>query len=320
MEQKIQIQFHGVQESWIDKLQSVIISLIYGLVRLTPPLDFRRMYRIIVTENFSETLNDLSELKQTGNKISYTNEEYAVAVAKIVLLPVADGIEIVPVFASQYLSALISEDINSDNFRYTLHLMHHEFCHVHDENKKIDALRDVILKQSYKGKESFLFPLAESCWAEYIANFMSANTAMDSNIFDTTNSLNEAILRTKNRITEKIDHYRYNADLQHLLEVFERDGKFLIKAAAYTLGYLDGLNTNLETINKTTATTLNGSYFEKIWKRLHIVLTEMRERYQEDWNGIQFYQELADIVDEYYKTMGFVLSTVEDDQTYVSIP
>jgi hypothetical protein len=32
----------------------------------------------------------------------------------------------------------------------------------------------------YKGIDSIIFPVAETCWSEYIANYISSNSAIDT--------------------------------------------------------------------------------------------------------------------------------------------
>jgi hypothetical protein len=323
MEANLQVQCQGVQEELAIKIGNAISELLHALSGLDVPLDFRRMHRIIVTADFPQTLAQLSESTASGNSIEHTNENYAVAVAKVVLLPKNDDIEIVPVFNAHYASELVLEEGSeeaSSNFRYVLHLMHHEFCHVHDDNKKIDSLNGAVLKHKHEGKDSFLFPLAEVCWAEYIANYMSSSTATDNNIADITTSFADAIERAKSEIDAEIGLYRGHADLDHLMSTFKRHGEFLIKCASYTLGYMDGLNASLGELSQEAHDALNGSYFETIWVRISEALSTMREKYPNEWSGLDAYDALVNVMDLYYQEMGFYLSTTEGGGVYVSIP
>ncbi len=323
MEANLQVQCQGVQEELAIKIGNAISELLHALSGLAEPLDFRRMHRIIVTADFSQTLAQLSESSASGNSIDHTNEEYAVAVAKVILLPRDDGIEIVPVFNAQFVSKLVlneESEKSSSNFQYVLHLMHHEFCHVHDDNKKIDALKGVMLKHTHEGKDSLLFPLAEVCWAEYIANYMSSSTATDNNIEDIASSFKDAIERTKGEIDAEIELYRRHANLDHLMNIFQRHGGFLIKCASYTLGYIDGLNVSIGELSHEAHDVLKGSYFERTWMRLSEALSKMREKYPNEWSGLDAYDALVDVMDSYYQEMGFYLSTTEGEGVYVSIP
>jgi len=281
------------------------------------------MHRIIVTTDFAGELAELSKHTVSGIQISHTNEDYAIAVAKVVLIPAGDGFEIIPILNAQYAAALVPEDsegYNADNFYYILHLLHHELCHVHDDNKKIDALHDVMFHHEYKGKDMFIRPLSEICWAEYIANFLSAKTATESNLKHICASFADAVQRTKTEIDNEILSYRYHADLNKLMAIFNRHGGFLVKTAAYSMGYMDGLGVALKEMSFETAQAVSGSYFESTWKNLHIALKKMRGEYPEGWRALSIYDQLSDVLEKYYDNMGLILSTTEDGEAYVDVP
>ena len=150
------------------------------------------------------------------------------------VLPFADEFEIVPVIdAATVAPLLLTEgEENKDLVDATLHYLHHEFCHVHDNNKKIEALDNVILRQAYTGKDMFVGPLTEAVWSEYFANRMSSGSAPKGVICDTATSFKDALFRTKALIDQEILSYRYHADLQNSLALFQRHGEFLVKMAA----------------------------------------------------------------------------------------
>ncbi|MCA1636461.1 MAG: hypothetical protein LC802_22925, partial [Acidobacteria bacterium] len=241
MESNVQITLKGMHEEFANEIGNAVA----GIVRaLTEHLDFRRMRRIIITTDFAGELEELSRQTASGSPITHTNEEYAVAVAKVMLLPHGDEIEIVPVINANIAAALVAQDPDNNDeerFNNVVHYLHHEFCHVHDDNKKIDALYAVMLRHSYGGKDIFTRPLAEVCWSEYLANRLSSATATEGVISDMTMSFKEALVRTKPVIDKEILSYRYHYDLDRLMGVFQRHGEFLVKTAAYTLGYVDGL-------------------------------------------------------------------------------
>ena len=281
------------------------------------------MHRIILPADFSGELTALSHETESGSPITHTNEEYAIAVAKVLLLPCDSDYEMVLVINANfaaYLAPKNKEGYKTQEFLTALHLLHHELCHVHDNNKQIDAFNGIMLRHIYKGKDLHIRPLAELCWAEYIANFLSSTTAKEHWIEIMTESLSDAIKRTKQKIDSKILEYRTHSDLDKLLGEFHRHGGYLLRVAAHTLGYMDGLNEPLEKLSERAVESLSGSYFESTWESIQVSLRQMRLSYPDGWAGIDIFDILADAIENYFGEMGFYLSSTEDGRTYVDIP
>jgi hypothetical protein len=290
------------------------------------------MHRIVVAADFAGELAELSAATASGNPITHTNEEYAIAMAKVLLLPRGEDYEIVPVLGAKYALALLASDdmegtdeaaefSPSELRNIVLHSLHHEICHVHDYNKQIDAFGTLMLSPYYSGKDVYIRPLAEACWAEYITDFMSSSTTDAVWLRGMTESLGDAIVRTKPQLNSEILAYRVrDIDLQQPLDWFQSHGVFLPKSASYVLGYMDGLNVSLGELSAETSERLSGSYFESTWGAMHEALKEMRQRYPDDWQGLSIYDGLAAALERYYVEMGLVLSTTGGGQTYVDVP
>ena len=281
------------------------------------------MHRIIITTDFAGELAELSSFTTSGNPITYTDEEYAIAVAKVIILPRDDEFEILLIINANVAAALAPEDpegYKTENFHTVLHLLHHELCHVHDRNKRLNAFQKVINQHRYRGKEEFTYDLAGLCWAEYIANYLSSPTAEDFILEYTAEMFVDAIKRTKQSIDEEIIEYRYHGNLDQLMDVFFRHGKFLIRIAAYILGYMDGFGKELPELSIKAHDSLSNSYFEPIWNAMQTVLRNMREDYPDGWKEVSIFDELAYVMEDYFARMGLILSTTEDGQIYVDVP
>ena len=321
-EPDLQVQVKGYETGYADKLGVVIRDIVLAFCNSDSPLDLRRMHRIIITSDFAGELANLSSETASGNEIIFTDEEYATAVAQVLAFPKGDDCEICPVLNGNFLASLVQENksgYESDDFRYWLHVLHHEFSHVHDDNKKMDAFKEIYLKHHYKGKDMVLYPLAEVCWSEYFANYMSSATVTDNNIKDTITNFSDALDRTKVEVDGEILSYRYHGDTKHLMSTFGRHGEFLAKAAAYVLGFIDGLDSSLEDLSSEVASKLSGSYFEPVWGKMHIALKGLHSEYP-GWRDLSAYNELVDALDDYYARMGLILSTTESGGLYVDVP
>lgn len=320
MENDLQITLNGLPAELADKIGKAIGLMVANLAASDPPLDFRRMHRIIVTSDFAGELTALSSKTASGNPITYTNEDFGQAVAKVLLLPKGESFEIVPVINAFIVKALTEPEVNARGFEYVGHVLHHEFCHVHDDNKKLDAFPNILLQHRYQGKDTILGPITEGCWSEYIANFLSSSTAPNDAISIMIESFDEALKRTKEETDLQILRYRCDENLENLLSTFRRRGEFLTTSAAYVLGYLDGLGKSLEEISAETATSLSGSYFEPIWLKLQTALRELRQSYPDGWKNFSIFDSLKAVLEDYYSVMGFNITTVEDGMAHVAIP
>ncbi len=321
MESDLQIIVKGVYEELATKIGNAVA---YIIKKFDEELDFRRMHCIIITADFAGELKELSSKTLSGKPITFTNEKYAIAVAKVVLLPRGEEIEILPVINANIVAQLVQEsseeNLDDESLLTNIHLLHHEFCHVHDDNKKLDALHPFMLRHCYSGKDILIGPLAEACWSEYMANLLSSSTVGKDFLAAMTQSFIDAIGRTKQDIDKEILSYRYHHDLERLINIFKRHGEYLIKSAAYILGYLDGLGKSLFEISVEAAEKLSGSYFEPIWKTMQESLRLMFQSYPEDWKDLSIFNNLAIVLENYYAEMGLILSTTENGQMYVNVP
>ena len=315
---------------WVEKVPSeefgraignLIVAITNGLAEADPTMDLRRFYRILVTTDFAGKLRELSTATASGGPIEYTNEEYGVAVAKVLLFPRGSGIEIVLVLDANCLPPVALDDpelLDRDEFRDALHYFHHELCHVHDKNKTIDAFPGVILKAQYYGKDRMIRSLGDACWSEYIANRLSSGTATTRCLSRSVELLRGSLKRTRSLLNAEILAYRTHHDLDRLIDLVSRHGYFLAKSAAYVLGYMDGLKKSSDELSPEAAEELKGSYFEKTWQNMNAALDGLFLRFPREWHDLSVFDELATVMDEYYQRLGFIFSTTELGQLYAS--
>lgn len=318
-----QITIKGLPETSAYLVADAISHIVRHFSQEDYALDFRRLRRIIVTTDFAGELAELSGFTASQNPITYTDEEYAGAVAKVITLPCEADFEVLLIILADQAALLVSDgndNVNSEECLTALHLFHHEFCHVHDENKKLDALPGIMLRHSYSGKDVFVGPLAERCWSEYIANLMSSSSVNDDWLAKMIGCFDDAIVRTKRVIDNEILSYRYHGDLDHLMSTFCRHGEFLAIAAAYVLGYVDGLEKPLSVLSPRANERLAGSYFEDTWHALHQALRTMRRLYPEEWKDLSVYRDLSQAIEDYCAGMGLILLATDDGLANVNVP
>ena len=308
-----------LKDEFARKIGLAIIDAIKAFEKFDSNIDFRRMHRIIVASDYAGELANLS-LNPQSTEPRYTNEEYGVGIAQVRTIPYGGSFEFVPVINASIAAGLVQdneEGYNSEEFKTTLHLLHHELCHVHDNNKKLDAISDMYLDDP---KDEFLIPFADKCWTEYIANFLSCDTVTLDAISMICENFIGAVQRTKDDIDSEISKYRLHGDLDGFIAIFHRHGHFLAKSAAYVLGYMDGLDAPLEKLSTEASECLAGSYFENTWNKMHDALKHMRNLYPDQWKDLSVYHPLRDVLDSYYDDMGMILSVTADGQLHMGIP
>ncbi|MBE9565467.1 MAG: hypothetical protein IMF16_01810, partial [Proteobacteria bacterium] len=171
MEADCQVTIKGLPEPVAQNLGKAVAVVVKTLGQAGYALDLRRMHRVVVTADFAGELSELSGSTASGNPITYTQEEYAIAVGKVVTLPRDDGdreiVLVIDARIAAWFAPRDGEGGDSDNLQTGLHLLHHELCHIHDTNKMIDAFPSLLPRERYAGKDILVRPLAELCWAEY---------------------------------------------------------------------------------------------------------------------------------------------------------
>jgi len=317
MEPNLNITVKGVEETLANRIGNAVLDTIRIIEGIDKNLDLRRMYQITVAADYA---GELANTATCPENMAYTNEEYAVGVSQVMTLQHEGNYEFVMVVNAGLAVDLVQdneEGYRSDEFMTTLHLFHHELCHVHDNNKKCDAIENMYPE---KAKDHFLLTLSHFAWCEYIANFLSSTTAKRPAIEMVLETFIDAVKRTKDDIDSEISDYRLHRDLNTLVGVFHRHGHFLAKSAAYVLGYMDGLDITLEKLSSEASEVLAGSYFEDTWDKMHDALKSMRSLYPDQWDSLEAFDQLNGVMDSYYSDMGMVLSNTEDNQLYMHIP
>jgi len=315
MESTLNIIADSIADESASHLTSVLKTIINRLQSDFERLDLRRMNRVIITANLGNTLLEL----YGGNKskATFTEEKYATAMAKVVLLRKDSGFEIVPVIDSRLLLPFTNREITDTALAYLFHLIHHELCHVHDENQKIAAFPDIILKTTYIGKQAIIMPLVEAVWSEYFAERYSSQTIDDETVSGFLTHFRDALIRTKPLVDSDIYRYRTAKNINTLLEVFSRHGHFLPKAAAYWLGCIDSIEVPQVLTDKLMSEL---QYFDEPFHSMHSALKKMYDLYPKQWKTMAVYDELAAAMERYYNIMGFYLIQNTTDGLYIEIP
>jgi hypothetical protein len=311
MQKSINIDVYGMSE--VSSL--LIAENILDIIKTFGSLDLHRLSSIVVTDEFEKIQSRKSNcFKDFSSALSY---------AKVVIIPTEDDYEFIIALRTDFAKYLVEENIDSMNhnkYLNALHVLHHELCHVHDYNKCLDIFNNDFFGINKKGKEMILFPLSQICWSEYIANYLSSTSVKRSDMLKTTmNSFMLQITQTQLEIDKHINSFKINKDIKSLLIFVKLNIENLVKLASYVLGYLHGLNKDIEKFNPQLDELIKNSYFYYTWNYLNDVLKNMRCTYPLNWREDEAFDNLMYGFDKLYTRLGIKLSENEKRDLFLEV-
>ncbi len=310
----LKLQINGIADSDSDTLANTIIEL---LERFND-LDLRRLDSIIVTQNFERDIESLTTTKNAHFKNRYINKKKTLA--KVLTLPFENDFKFVLVMDSSFAQNLLNRVDNTMPYVDAVHVFHHELGHIHDNNNKIDKFKDQMQHSKYEGKNSILYPIAEVCWSEYIANFLSASSAKESMLPElVANSFEVDIKQREQNIKTEVMAFKTNKTRTDLLHSMRDDIENLLKTASYVIGYMHGMNKSLEELSYDTDYVLEASYFKDIWEVLNYEFNSMLDVYPNGWMNLNIYRNLAFAIEAFFNQMGIVLLENEKKEVYFKV-
>ena len=139
MESDFKITINGLPEEIAVDTGTAVATVVRKIE--DAGLDFRRMHQIILTTDLATELATVEQKTKSKKPITFTNEEYATAIAKVFIIPRNDDYEILLIFNAYVAANLITpetaENYDESIISAVVHFLHHELCHVHDDKKKL---------------------------------------------------------------------------------------------------------------------------------------------------------------------------------------
>lgn len=287
-----------------DNTSLKVVDAITDIIEQFSYLDFRRFENIIITSHFQRDIESLTSSNKSVFKNMYIASNDTLAV--VLTVPKNDDFELVLVIKSNFITNII-KDPEEQGYKDALHILHHELAHIHDNNKKIDIFKDLMKTSSYHGIDSIIYPIAEECWSEYIANYISASSAVETDFpHQMAKTLISKINETSFNIKTQLLAFKINKQRTDLLFISIEQVKSLIKTAAYLQGYLHGFGMTLEELDYDADYDLECSYFKDIWEAMQFELHSIKQIYPDGIININIYKNLASYIEGFYNQMGIV--------------
>lgn len=310
----IDIKINGLTEENSRKVVESIINLLEKFYFL----DLRRFHDIIICDDVNSEINSIlgNEYKFVTNRYNKNSDVYA----KVTTVVNENDIKIVLVLNNNFALDLIKQLHCKQEYKNALHVFHHELSHIHDFNKKIDIFEKELRSGYYEGIDKITYPIAEICWSEYIANFLSSSSTVKSSYPSImANSLSSLVNLTEKSIQTNLMVYKSNRSRVDILEEITAQVEHLFKTASYLLGYIHGLDINLSDISDEALFQVEKSNFAKTWEDMSYELTSIRSVYPHGWEKIKIYENLSLCVLNYFKEFGILIKQDEKKELYISI-
>jgi len=285
-----------------------VVDSLRNLLSMFGFLDLRRLKKIVIAQDVNAEINLIKKSK---------HKEDSSVFAKVITIVEKNRINIVIVMRKSLALSLVKTQQCNVGYKEALHIFHHELAHVHDYNKKIDVFEKHMIAGEYQGIQMITYPLAEVCWSEYIANFISSSsTNLKSFPILTAEILAQLVMSITKDIKTKMMVYKSNKNRIDIIEDIKKDVEKTIKTAAYLLGYLHGLNITLAELSDEIDFQISKSRFKDTWDLMSFQLSSMRIVYPYGWERLRIYEDLADCFRSFYKDIGLTLKENEKKELY----
>lgn len=281
--------------------------------------------KIVITHKFSEDVLKAQQgygCKEKG----YTNRENYTSPAKTIAnktdkkslkqtIVIYEGI-IVGMFSHQI------DGYELEDSRYYYHVLHHEFCHVHDNFNQYEMFTEEgMVGAGLNELEQILITHANVIWNEYLAEKISSNSFPINKLYDlyipNFLTLTE---KCKESIDEKISRYRFSGDLNGLFIHLQEETSLLLKEMSKIQGCIHGLEIEEDDFSDTLKDNLDRLDLETIWTEQSDVLQELHEIYPK-WDDRYQLKDLGQVVKRCWESFGVVPKYLEDKQSiHLDVP
>lgn len=298
-------------ESAANMIGNFTVILIKQLEKQTQ-LNISKLKRVLISYDFEAALADVA--KEYGyHSSSYTNSEQAVAIAQLQPKLTEDGLcsEFTLVLSITFFYDLFKEDgsISFDNINNIIHLMHHELIHIHEKNesrldagKLVDEYDDAILMTSTRS------------WSEFLANYMSAQTATSESIKMQLSTLETALIDVPKEIACLVN--KYKAGLLSLNEMYfnvKKRVKLITNLYGYAFGYMSAIEIEANLYPPSLLDLLENTELSSLFKDLCESFLELTDIFfQGKLSSYEMFESANKTIHNIYKLYGLTLERQDD--------
>lgn len=296
-----------------ERLIEVVKKALRQMITQLEELNLSSLQYIFVPDDFHEELIKFQRRHQLQE--GYTDNEFGTAMGKV-LSYLDNGVFKTSIFFnSRIIFTLFDQNLK----QLPIHLMHHEFCHVHDDYEKyqvfgVTNLEDLFINTPDRVSQ-VTYAHADLIWSEYIATKLSVKSKPnDHDLY--VESLLSVIPKTIEKYEEELQEYRILGDIDKLFSEIQLNSSLLLKIAAYFIGYCHGFGIDPpKEINNFVKQYL---YLNGVWEQLPSNLHKLHESYG-NWDNIRVFDDLANIVKMLWSNIG-IFPKNKNGQLFIHVP
>lgn len=280
-------------------------------------INVERLDGITVAYDYNEALANLNRGFQTSMPLVATSDNEIIGVAMTPAVFRDGVVKAHIIFYAGVVLPLKMRD-RSPEFLQALYLVAHECGHVEDWRNWDQAFPNTLFQTRVSIVEDWVLSVeAEPLWREYAACRVSARFRPEQTALMEEN-LVSVMKDAKNQCNDAIRRYRVHGDVNRVLDEASRPICRPLRMTSYLLGHLAGLGKDLADI-QITRDLLMASPYGKYVELLQGVLEDLwAERGQ--WNSLQVFSPLKDIIRNVFADGGLILSRREAGQLHVDFP
>jgi len=278
-------------------------------------LDISKLKKAVISYNFAAALEKVTSEYNHELPSTFTDSKQGVAVAQLVSKVGSNGMsdEYTLVMSVEFFVEMFDEngklDFNEKAFGPIIHRLHHELIHVDERNKLIG------LDPAYRVNEygEALLITATRAWSEYLANYMSSQTAPKEIIDDFLNNLKTVVDEVSEEIEMFVLKYKIHViTLDAMFFEVKKRVKLIINSYGYAIGYVHALKINLEEDYPDLVAAISNSKIKHPLSSLSESFDGLMSKYS--GNNIESYEDFLDLtesVDALFKAFGLTLDCAD---------
>jgi hypothetical protein len=281
-------------------------------------INLERLDGITVAFDYDRALAGLDRGYKPSQPLTRTGTEQLVGVAMTPAVLRQGAVKAHMVFHAPFVMCLEECEDATPAFCQAFYLVAHECGHVEDLKHRDEAFPGTILQRPFSdAEEAVLHPIAEVLWEEYAASRASAIFGEElTTIYE--KSFTTALSVAYEKGNSAIRSFRSHRDVRCVLQEAGNPVCEPLRTAAYLLGHLDGLDSDIDQLPETRE-QLEKSPYKTFIRRLERSLRELW-RLRGHWASPAEFDLLKEIAREVLADGGMIIRWLPDGQLYVDIP
>lgn len=282
-------------------------------------IDLSTLDGVTIAIDYDAALNDLDRGLIGLRPLSRSNSDAMQGVAMSPAVMREGRVLTHLVFDAAPLVSLIVEEVEPNDRALAIGIIAHECAHVEITAQKERSIPKARFGTAIEGYEkAVMFQLAEVFWDEYAACRMSAIFASTQNESHSA-TLTATLDQVRERSDAAIKSYRLHGDIDRLIE---EAGPILcmpMKAAAYLLGGMDGVNADWSEFPEVRAAIESADYAALV-DELQDALRLLWDT-RDSWDStLETFAPLEDIGNRVFSSGGIHFHTGEDGRCRIDVP